>query len=380
MIPLVTFEEAMNQGLRIGILALLAGGITVVVSLIYRWYVNEELPQGVGILFGAAAIAVVLNTTVSLGQAIGGTTELLNERAAAFTILTFFFGAVASEGGRHIGDRFGQRLAPGWALGGLDREVRAYVKGAGRTIRLKLPDEIHDIDGYDPVRSDIKAQLAGETMTLPGRLTHQELHEAFISRLQQDHGIGKADVEFDERGNVVYLAVGRGEAGIGHTLPPGQVATAIRADPAFSASPGDQVRVWRTTPEVERLLTAEIRAMADDIVTLAVEEELVDRLNPESGYRLVTLPREIQDDRAFASVLRRANETAVRITIASDASVTGQLPRDFDLIVLVIDPADGDRLAPPPVDRPFEAGDTVIAMGRPDSLRRFETAAQGTSP
>lgn len=380
MIPLVTLEETLGHGVRLGGLVVLAGSIALVAAFVYRWYLHEELPQGIGILVGAAAIALVLNTTASLGQSIGGTTELLDAQTAGFAILAFVLGGFTSELGRYLGDRTGDRLAPGWVLGGIDTEVTSFIKGGGRTIRLTLPETIEDIDGYDPVRSDIKQELAGETMTFPGRLSYEELNEAFVSRLQHEMGIGKVDVEFAETGDVEYLALGRGEAGLGHTLPPGQVAIPIRADPAHSASPGDQVRVWRTEPESERLLTGEIRGIAGDVVTISVDEHQVTRLDAESNYRLVTLPRRVQADREFATILRRANESVVEARVSSTGAAIGQPPSAFGVKALVIETDTGETLAPPARDRALEAGDNVIAMGRPDLLRRFEAAAQGTSP
>lgn len=380
MNPLLTTNEVMTQGTRLVALVLLAGVVALLASFVYRWYIHDELPQGVGILLGAAAIALVLNTTASLGESIGGTTDLLDSQAAMFTILAFVFGGFSSELGRYVGDRAGHRFAPGWALGGIDTEVVSFVKGGGRTVRVTLPETIEDIDGYDPVRSDIKEDLAGETMTFPGRLTYQELHDAFVARLQGELGIGKVDVEFSDTGEVLYLGVGRGEAGLGHALPPGQVATAIRADPAYSATPGDQVRIWQTDPEPQRLFTGEVRGIAGDIVTVAVEEEHVDRLRDEGGYRLVTLSRAIQADREFATILRRANDSVVETTVADGSSVIGKRPDEFEIKALVVRSQDGQQLAPPPRDRPFAVGDEVIAMGRPDRLRRFEATAQGTSP
>lgn len=380
MIPLVTAEAVLIESMRLGTLVLIAGAVTLAIAAMYRWYVQEELPQGIGILFGATAIALVLNTTASLGQSVGGTTDLLDPQAAAFTVLSFLLGALASEIGRYAGDRVGERFVPGWSVGGLDRDVASFISGGGRTIRLTLPDEIHDIDGYDPVRSDVKADLAGSTLTFPGRLTHQELHESFAARLQSDLGIGKVDVEFTEDGEIAYLAVGRGQAGIGHTLPPGQVAVAIRADPAYSASPGDQVGVWVTDPEPDRLLVGELRGIAGDVATLAVDEDLVHRLTAEGGYRLVTHPRAMQADREFASILRRSNEGVVETLVALEADAVGRAAAAFDIDVLVVETADGSVVAPPPRGREFTAGDHVIAMGRPDALRLFTAAAQGTSP
>ncbi|MFW6449351.1 MAG: cation:proton antiporter regulatory subunit [Halobacteriota archaeon] len=379
MIVLQAVDEVLELGGRIVGLAVLALLISLVASLVYRWHVDEELPQGVGLLLGASAVAIALNTTAALGQSLGGTTELLTARAASFTILAFSVSGVASEAGRLGGDRLGRRLPPGRGLRDLDGEVTSFIQGAGRTIRVDLEAEIQDIDGFEPVRPDLKEDLAGRTMTFPGRLTVDELHEAFETRLQSEIGIRKVDVEIDEAGAITYLAVGRGAAGIGHTIPPGEVALAIRADPAFAAGPGDQVRVWWTDPEPRQLLTAEIRSVVEDIVTVSVPEGDVSLLAPESGYRLVTLPKAPRPDRDFAGALRRANESVTRVTIDDGSDVVGRSVADIGVTALAIESMDGSIDAPPTATSRLQPGDTVIAMGRPDALRRFELVAQGTS-
>lgn len=379
MIALFTVQEAFAIGTRLGALVALAGIIAAATAVIYRWYVNQELPQGIALLLGAGAIAVVLNTTAALGQSIGGTTDLLTPQAASFTIIAFLVGGMGSEAGRAIGDRIGRRVVPGWTVGGIDRDVSAFVRGGGRTVRVKLPDEIRDIDGYEPVRPNVKEELAGEYMTFPGRLTRLELREAFVTRIQRDAGIGKVDVEFDDRGRITYLAVGRGEAGIGHTLAPDQVAIAIEADPAFSAGPGDQIRVWQVEPTVERLVAGEIRGVVDDIVTIAVAADETSALAAESGYRLVTTPRGPQPAREFAGILRRANESTRQITVAAESPLDGRSVGAFDVSILAIESPDGTVTAPPQPTVRLAAGDRIVAIGRPDALRRFETGAQGTS-
>lgn len=379
MMPLVTADELLTLGSRMAALAGLALLVTIISAAIYRWLLNEELPQGIGLLLGASAIAIVLNTTATLSQSIGGTTELLTPQAASFTVLSFLVGGFASEAGRIGGDRLGRRFIPATGIPSLDRDVTSFIKGRGRVIRVEVPAEIQDIDGYEPVRLDLKDDLAGSVMTFPSGLTREELIEAFVARVQQDTGIQKIDVEFSPAGEITYLAVGRGEAGIGHTLPPGEVAVAIRADPAFSASPGDQVRVWRVDPEPKRLLTAEVRGIIEDIVTVSVPEDDVDLLDAESGYRIVTLPKTPRPDREFAGVLRRANESVIQTVIGPSSELIGVEISQVGVTILTIESEDGSIDALPEPDTPLSAGDTVISMGRPDALRRFELSAQGTS-
>lgn len=376
---LITAEELSTQGIRIGALVLLAGLVTLLAAVAFRWYVREELPQGVGLLLGATGIAVVLNTTASLGQSIGGTTELLDAQTAAFTVLTFLLGGVASEAGRRVGGHLGARLDPGGTLGGFDWELTSFVRGGGRLLRVHIPEVIHDIDGYDPVRADIKSELAGESMTFPGRMTHDELHEAFTARLVSELGIGKVDVEFTDDGELTYLALGRGEAGVGHTLQPGQVAVAIEADPANSASPGDQVTVIRRDEAPERLLTGEVRGVSGDIVTIAVDADEAELLAETDRYRLVTRPDTVEPGREFATLLRHSNESSVDLTVEPSAELVGQAVSTLEVTVLIVT-ADDQRYAPPPPAYRLAAGDDLVAIGRPDALRRFTTMAQGTSP
>lgn len=379
MILQVPVDAAVGLGARLIALVALSGAIGLIIATVYRWYLREELPQGIALLAGASAIAIALNTTATLGESIGGTTDLLDPRAGAFAMAAILVGGIASEVGRRVGDVLGDRLRPGLAVGGIDGEVSAYVRGAGRVVRLELPDEIEDIDGYDPVRTELKAELAGSVLTFPGRLTLEELRDAFVARLNRDLGIGKVDVEFAPDGTIAYLGVGRGLAGIGHTLPPGEVAVAIRADPAFGASPGDQVRLWRVDDEPTRVTAGEVRGIVGDVVTVSVPEGAATALAEEAGYRLVTHPEGRHVDREFAAILRRANEAAGSATLAPGSALVGRRVDALEVTPLEITSPDGSVRTLPTGDAVLEAGQRILAIGRPDELRRFEVAAEGTS-
>lgn len=379
MIPLQSVAEVVGLGSRLVALATLAGVVGLGVAVAYRWYLDEEVPQGVVLFLGASAIALALNTTATLGQSIGGTTDLLDPQAGLFTIVALLAGGIASEMGRLAGDAIGARLAPRGAIGGLDREVSAFVKGGGRVLRIALPETIEDVDGYEPVRPELKQALAGQVLTFSGRLSFTELRDAFVLRLDRDFGIGKVDVEFAEDGSVEYLAVGRGQAGIGHTLAPGQVAMAVRADPAYRSSPGDQVRIWRTGSPPERVTTGEIRGVVEDVVTVSVPEEAVASLDAEAGYKLETLPEGRLVDREFAAILRRANEAVEAVTIDASSDVIGRRVGDLEVTVVAIEGAEGTLESPPASDVTLEPGQRVMVIGRPDELRRFAGTAQGTS-
>jgi hypothetical protein len=363
-------------------LAALSGGVATGVSLLFRWYAGRRAPEGVAILVGLAAIALSLNTTAALTSAIVGSADLLDPTTALLTITTFVAGTIAADAGNRMGDRIAVTLFGGRGSRDLS-DVTQLVRTGGRVIDVELPEHVEDVDGYDPVADEEKAAIAGTRMRFPRRLTVGELHERVVARLREDHGIGRVDLELTAEGEVEYLAVGTRMAGVGPTLGPGSVAVAVRADPAFAASPGDTVQVWTTgdgsgattSTEPERVVTAELRGAVEDVATLAVDAFEADRLDPLERYRLVTLPREPSADREFASLLRAADETMDAVRIAPESPLAGVAVGALDVTVVAIRPPDG-RVEPlPPRHRVLAPEETVYVVGRPDVLRRFEAAA-----
>ena len=80
------------------------------------------------------------------------------------------------------------------------------------------------------------------------------------------------------------------------------------------------------------------------------------------------------------NAVRRATERVVDATIAAGSGLAGTTVASTAVEVLAVVDADGRVVAPPPPEHALAVGDRVIAMGRPDALRSFDAAAQGTSP
>ena len=359
-------------------LAILAAAVAATVAAIFRWYVKARVPVGLAVLGGLAIVAIYLNTSTALGQVIGGARGLLDLETAMVNITIFAAAALASYGGNLAGDRLAREFALAGA-GEFEEDVGRLVRAIGRAIVVTLPDEIEDIEGYDPVAEATKSDLAGKSFVFPRGLTVDQLRERLITRLREDHGVGHVGVELTRDGTVEYLALGSRAAGLGPTLAPGTAATAITADPPNAASAGDTVQVWSTGAEPSRLLTAELRAAADDIVTLAADLADADRLDPEVRYRLVTLPAEARVDREFASLLRNADETMDVVTIAEGSPLAGAPVGSLDLAVIARRPTEGSIDAIPPRSTIISAADTLYALGRPEALRRLQAAAEAES-
>jgi K+/H+ antiporter YhaU regulatory subunit KhtT len=378
-----------------------AGVVSALSALVFRWYTRDVVPLGVSTLLGLSVVALYLNTVGLFTQLIGGASSAIFElEAVVFNVVAIALAAVVTPVGRRIGDRVATDVFAVTGAKDLDAEVSRIVRTVGRVTAVTLPDaeDIEDMESYDPVSTDVKAEMAGKTLLFPSRLSVEALRDRFATRLKEDYRVGYVDVELSDRGEVEYLAVGSRAAGIGPTLGHGSVAVSLRADPANAASPGDMVQVWRparvestsdgdvagddetTTGATERerrqpperLFTAELRARTEDVVTLAVDETDAQKVDASTTYRLVSLPAEPQVDREFASLLRAADETMAAVSIEEGSPVIGDSIGSLDVTVAAIRDAAGQVTAIPTRARLIEAGDTLYVVARPDVLRRLE--------
>ncbi|WP_424017888.1 hypothetical protein ACOZ4N_18765 [Halorientalis pallida] len=360
-------------------LAVLAGVLSGIVALLYRWYTRERIQRGLPVLVGLSGVAVSLNTMTALGQVIAptsGGTNPLSPETALFNIAAVAVASLVAAGAVDVGDRFGNDLFAATGSTSVEGEVSRVVEAVGRVIAVDLPEEIDDIVGYDPVAAETKEQLAGRTFLFPKRLTVADLEDRLRTRIKGDFGVGHVDVDLADDGTVEYLAIGARVAGIGPTLPPETAAVAVQADPAFAASSGDVVQVWRPDP-FERVTTAEVRGIAGDAVTLAVDAADTPTLDAETEYRLVTLPVESRTDREFASLLRAAEETMSVVDIESESSLAGQPVGSLNVAVIAVRLADDGIEALPDRSHVLAAGDAVYAVAKPERLRKLEAAAKG---
>ncbi|MFC7153957.1 potassium transporter TrkA [Halomarina halobia] len=350
-------------------LGLVAGAVAAGVAVAHRWYARGGIPEGLAVLAGVSVVAVALNTTAVLGGVIDGV-GTIDETKALVNVAAFLAGAAAAVAGARVGDA----LAVNVFEEDLP-EVGRIVRSVGRHITVTLPEEIADMDDHDPVPPEVKAELACRSLSFPRGLTVDELRSRLVTRLKADYGVGYVDLDITEDGEVEYLAVGSRVAGIGPTLAPGSAAVAVRADPAFSASPGDLVQVWDDDP-LALVTSAEIRAVAGETVTLALDASDADRLDSSDRYRLVTLPAEARSDREFAALLRAADETLGVVAVAEGSPLAGLAVGAIDASIVAIRGEEGVA-ALPKRGRRLAPGETVYALARPDVLRRLESAARG---
>lgn len=349
-------------------LALLAALVTAGTAFFYRVRTHQRLPEGVTVLLGLGAVAIVLNTRLVLVQTLGPGGDPLTVQEAYVNVAVFVAAGIASYGGRHFGDRFGtsERLA----ISRFQPEFSPLVRAVGRFITVSVPDEISDIDGYDPVDDRVKDALAGSTLDFPRGLTRDELDAEVRMRLREEHGIGYVDLEMTDEGEIEHLGVGRRAAGLGPTIPPGSAAVALRADPPYSATVGDTVQIWGDAAETESPLgTGELRATVGDVVTVVTDVSVAEAVNPTTEYRLMTLPADSHPEKEFAALLREVDETLGVVELGADSPLVGTPTGAIDIALIAITGADGVVETLPDRKRVLEAGDTIVVIGRPEELR-----------
>ncbi|WP_276298918.1 hypothetical protein [Halorussus lipolyticus] len=368
-------ERPVTALVRVVGLALLSGGVATGLGMLYRSYTREPMPEGLGVLIGLGAVGGWLNTTTALRQFLGGRAVPATE-VVLVNVTAFVLGAAAGAVGARSGAVLVTDLLVGSREAGLDRNLNLLVRSVGRYVAVELPDDIESIDGYEPLDDETKATLSGKTLRFPRGLTVAELRDRLAERLRDDYGVGRVDAELADDGTVEYLAAGGRAVGIGPTLAPGTVAMAVWADPAFSASAGDLVQVWRDGPDTARVATAELRATVGDVATLALDAEDAAELDPDAEYRLVTLPTELRPDREFSARLRSADETVGAVTLAGDSPLVGTPVGGLDATVVAVRTTEGVETIPPD-NRALGAEDTVYVVARPDRLRKIEAAASG---
>ena len=408
IVTAVFTHSLIEAAVRIVGLSLLAFVVTGLASFVFRVRVRSTFPEGATLILGLGVVAIYLNTRLVFVQFLGDAGDPLTTGEAIINVSVFVAAGVASYGGRYAGDKAGTSGRIPW--GRFQPDFSPIVRAAGRFITVTLPEDIKDIEGYDSVDEEAKEALAGRRMDFPRGLTLAELQSQVIARLKEEHQIGYVDIDMSADGTVGFLAVGQRAAGLGPTLPPKSAAVAVRADPPFSATPGDTVQLWRvdaadtnedsdvtgegTTERAgdiggddvntgtdtgrshreKRIGTGELRASAGKIVTIATEETVADRIDPTVDHRLMTLSADTHPDREFAAMLRRGDETMSIVDISAESPLVGSSIGALDVTIIAVRSAGGDVETIPKRDRLVAAGDSLFAIERPETLRKLESS------
>ncbi|WP_336327504.1 potassium transporter TrkA [Halovenus sp. HT40] len=373
-----TVESAASITTQLLGIAAMATLPAAVAALVYRSLAEEKIPGWLAVAVGVSVVALYLGTAPAL-EVLLDETDPSQLAASLFDIGGLVGGVGGAALGRAVGDRFGVEVLVWSPTHEASADVSQLAQTVGQVTTVSLPATIEDAPGYDPIPHKTKEDLASTQFVFPRGLTVDELETRISEQLRSDYGIAVADMRFDEYGTLVSLAVGTRAAGIGATLPPATNAVAVRADPGFSASTGDIVQVWEPD-SMQRVCTGELRGVADDVVTIAIDAADTPKVDPTRRYRLVTLPVNDRPDREFASLLRAAEETFSTVTVEAGSPLHGLPVGAVDLTITAIRPDDGDPVPFPDREYRLAPGDLLFVIATPGNLRCLEDGATALDP
>lgn len=376
MIDAVFAADAIVLAVRLVGYALLAASCAALAAFVYRNRIAEDLPETAALIVGLGVVAIYLNTRLVLIQFVGDNGNPLTIDSALANLAIFAVAALAAMVGRTAGHRVAGMEKFAWTV--RSPGLSPIVRATGRFITVTLPTEIEDINGYDPVPPETKEAIAGKSFDFQRGLTLEEIEEQLTVRLTKKHEIGYVDIDLDASGAVTYLAVGQGPAGLGETLAPGMAAVAIRADPPFSASPGDTIEIWRGGDTPESLGMGELRAAIGDVVTVACDRAIARSIDPTISYRIMTHAADQNVDREFVTILRHSPETMSVLEVGPDTPLVRSVVGALEATVLAVQRDDTVETIPGR-DYRIKGGDRLYLLGRPDRIRQVEAVAGVTS-
>lgn len=344
----------------------LAALVGLLVAAGYRWTTTRSPPAGVAVLVGLSTVGGYLTyAALGAGSLLPGV-ALAHQLSAGYLVATFLIaGTVAAASGR-LGDRIACEVIDLPRIDAIGAAA-ATVRSARLAVDVTLPETIEDAEGYRPIGSTVRRELAGATVRLPHGLSAPRRRERIERHIEREYDVGYADVTIADDGTVERVLVGRQSSGLGSMLPPKTVAMAIRADSAPDASLGDPVEIRSTDGRRRLVATGTLRSTTGSIATVIVDVDRSGDLSPDERYRLVTHPDEPTDGHEFASALRTADETITTLTVESGGPLDGEFVGWLPGRVLVVDRV--DELLPLPEDsETLRAGDELWVLAPPEDL------------
>jgi hypothetical protein len=162
---------------------------------------------------------------------------------------------------------------------------------------VKLPNEklIFDMAAKPKVASSLKAELSDREFTLPADLPIEDMAKRVKRRLITDWGVGDVEVELDQDGKVIHLAISAKEHGLSGLIPKGSVAIPIKCQviPSKLVS-GDIVRIYFDNDEV--IEGIEVKGVDEEhkVITIVANPRLLEKIKNHHATLVVALPFNVQ--------------------------------------------------------------------------------------
>ncbi|MCX8153417.1 MAG: hypothetical protein N3E52_03175 [Candidatus Bathyarchaeota archaeon] len=253
--------------------------IVMLLSAVYRYFTNERLSSFIGILFGLGFLGFTGGLLAILEQpTFGGALKIV-----AVSIFIVW--------GVNTGDKIAEKIPKkGVSLLGIGGPKAAYL-----TVKLPHSRLIHDIAAKPKVPESLKEELSEREFTLPADRPIEEIANRVKRRLMTDWGIGDAEIELDQSGKVIHLAIAAKEKGLSVSIPEGNVAIPIKYNivPAQLAA-GDLVKIFLDNSEVIEKIEVKGINEEEKIITIVADVGLLERIRGAKAELVVALPAAIQ--------------------------------------------------------------------------------------
>jgi hypothetical protein len=236
----------------------------MLLSIVYRYFTNEKLSSFIGILFGLGFLGFTGGLLSILDQpSLGGVIEIV-----AVTIFCVW--------GVNIGDKIAEKMPKK----SIDSMLERIKVGKHSYTTVKLPDErlIYDLAGKPKVSDVLKADLSSREFTFNADIPLEELIKRLKRRLITDWGMADVELEMDQEGRVIHLAIAAKEQGISMSIPEGSVAIPIECQVIPSKlDSGDFVKIYLENNEViERI---EVKGLDEQqkVITVVANLKLLEK-------------------------------------------------------------------------------------------------------
>jgi hypothetical protein len=270
------------SGLLRGIISGTVAFFTVMLlSVVYRYFTREKLSSFIGILFGLGFLGFSGGLLAILEQpTLGGAIEIV-----AVSIFIVW--------GVNTGDKIAEKMPKKSAtsiLNGIRGGKTAYT-----TVKLPNSRLIRDMAGKHRVPDSVKAELSDREFTLPADLPMEDITNRVKRRLITDWGIGDVELELDQEGKVIHLAISAKEQGLSVLIPEGSVAIPIECSviPSHLAA-GDVVKIFLDNNEVIEKI--EVKGVNEDqkVITIVADLGMLEKIRGKKASLVVALPSDIQ--------------------------------------------------------------------------------------
>jgi hypothetical protein len=264
------------RGLSSGVVAFFA---VLMLAVLYRFLTNEKFPVILGLALGLGLLGFTGGLLDIFEQpSFGGAVHIL-------TIMVFVVWGITN--GDKIAGKFPKK----------PKEFLGSIRSGKQYTVVKLPNAhlIHSMTGKPQVSDSLKVELADREFVFSANLPIEELSNRVIRRLMTDWGIGEVDLELDQEGRVLHLAIAATEQGLSDIIPQGFFAVPIecRLIPSNLAS-GDIVEIRFENGEV--IDKIEVKGVNSDqrMITVVADKDLLSKITGSKATLVLALPSKIQ--------------------------------------------------------------------------------------